>query len=593
MPPKERCFLKRDTNIKFLQSQYDFPCPVMLGRVTPTFGLYRYKQGLKFLPSDDEGFTLRGDKQHLLYKGRKKSHRFTILGDTAFEYDCILLKEPESNVITLKIEGAENFDFFRQPDFIKEPILKGSYAVYKKDVMIGEGTGKLCHIYRPEIIDARGRRCWGGLAVVGNELHITIPEKWLADAKYPVVVDPSVGTTTVGSLSSGAEPDGMSYPFPFIESQIAVNKYSVPNKGNGSCTAYVYAYEKSYSCGVVVPCLFTNNASNKPFLRKSRNENDIDIDLWGNKPTGWKSCTFTLDGYIEAGSYVWFGVYGESFTTKFDYSGECYKLWVDEEMYNESFDCIPPYLSIQPWDTYCNVKWSWYFNYTAIVAQNYVRTLTQGVKLTDTRRLTGNYIRKITQNAGVNSLLKRFESFYRECVMTAHNSMNINRLAVFYRDVTENINVIMDLLNSRFFPRKCVDDVNVSTEEKRKFNAVRKVQDNLNLTDTSSFTILILRRIPDTVNVTHTFQHWGDFIRSLKVNADSTAETTHEAEYKRFASDNVNAVGTVFRGLLLFVRIFSRIVIRDYVLRRFLIAKEDFILKSPICLELKLDSKID
>jgi len=102
-----------------------------------------------------------------------------------------------------------------------------------------------------------------------------------------------------------------------------------------------------------------------------------------------------------------------------------------------------------------------------------------------------------------------------------------------------------------------------------------------------------LRRIPDTVNVTHTFQHWGDFIRSLKVNADSTAETTHEAEYKRFASDNVNAVGTVFRGLLLFVRIFSRIVIRDYVLRRFLIAKEDFILKSPICLELKLDSKID
>jgi hypothetical protein len=48
-----------------------------------------------------------------MYKGRKRSHRFTILGDTAFEYDCILNREPESNVITLRMDGAENFDFFR------------------------------------------------------------------------------------------------------------------------------------------------------------------------------------------------------------------------------------------------------------------------------------------------------------------------------------------------------------------------------------------------------------------------------------------------------------------------------------------------
>ena len=106
---------------------------------------------------------LRGDKKHLLYKGRRRSHRFTILGDKSFEYDCILLKEPESNVISLRMEGA----------------------------------GKLCHIHRPEIIDARGRRCWGELAVVGNELHITIPEWWLAEAEYPVVVDPMVITTVI------------------------------------------------------------------------------------------------------------------------------------------------------------------------------------------------------------------------------------------------------------------------------------------------------------------------------------------------------------------------------------------------------------
>ncbi|MDR0323255.1 MAG: hypothetical protein LBI12_02270, partial [Treponema sp.] len=94
---------------QFRQSIADFPVTVDLGEKTPAWGLTRWggKQGLRFVPPVDEGFTLRGDKQRLLYKGRRRSHRFTILGDNAFEYDCILEREPESNVITLYLEGAE------------------------------------------------------------------------------------------------------------------------------------------------------------------------------------------------------------------------------------------------------------------------------------------------------------------------------------------------------------------------------------------------------------------------------------------------------------------------------------------------------
>ena len=86
---------------------------------------------------------LRLNKQRLVYKGRRRSHRFTILGDNAFEYDCILKKEPESNVVTLLMDGAESFDFLRQPDFVPDPFLKGSYAVYKKETLIGEWFGKI------------------------------------------------------------------------------------------------------------------------------------------------------------------------------------------------------------------------------------------------------------------------------------------------------------------------------------------------------------------------------------------------------------------------------------------------------------------
>ena len=90
----------RVCGVVFRQSLYDFPCPVTLGEKSPSFGLHRYRQGLRFIPADDEGFTLRGDRNRIEYKGRRRSHRFTILGDCAFEYDCILHREPESNVIS-------------------------------------------------------------------------------------------------------------------------------------------------------------------------------------------------------------------------------------------------------------------------------------------------------------------------------------------------------------------------------------------------------------------------------------------------------------------------------------------------------------
>jgi hypothetical protein len=213
--------------VRFKQSLKDFPLTVNLDKKIPEWSLSRWngKNSLRFVPVDDEGFTLRGDRHRLLYKGRRRSHRFTILNDGAFEYDCILLKEPESNVISLRMEGAEQYDFFRQPDFVPDDFLKGSYAVYKKETLIGQGTGKLCHIHRPLIIDALGRKVWGELAVVGNELRITIPEWWLSTAKYPVTVDPTIGTTSIGSLTNGTDPNNSGYKKPYLDNEYLINKF--------------------------------------------------------------------------------------------------------------------------------------------------------------------------------------------------------------------------------------------------------------------------------------------------------------------------------------------------------------------------------
>jgi hypothetical protein len=289
--------------MKFLQSTTDFPLTVSLGEKVPSWGLSRWRGngGLRFIPPDDEGFILRGDKKRLVYKGRRRSHRFTILADGAFEYDVILNREPESNVVALPMEGAEQYDFYRQPDFLKDPLLAGSYAVYKKETLIGEGTGKLCHIHRPEIIDALGRRCWGDLSVAGNCLYITIPEKFLSEAKYPVIVDPTIGTTTVESQTHWDNVDNESYDQLFIEAAIAVNRFLVPETLNNTAAAYVYAYDSDYD-GRCKPVLYSDN-NNVPLARCSANEGVFDIAVGNGKPAGWRSAVFKPNTSIAKGSY--------------------------------------------------------------------------------------------------------------------------------------------------------------------------------------------------------------------------------------------------------------------------------------------------
>ena len=585
--------------MQFRQSLYDFPLTVSLGKNTPSFGLHRFKQGLRFVPPDDERFTLRGDKQRLVYKGRRRSHRFTILGDCSFEYDCILLREPESNVISLRMEGAENFDFFRQPDFVTDPFLKGSYAVYKKETLIGEGTGKLCHIHRPEIIDARGRRCWGGLSVVGNCLFITIPEKWLGEAAYPVIVDPTVGTSTIGSFAYPVEnPDkGSSFT-----REIAVNRFLAPEKIEGQCTAWAYfSFIKDY-IHYYSPRIFSDD-NNRPLIRRSCNEGEA---VWGRflddnfhvipneNPPKWKSASFDVIGSINQGSYIWFGGYSDSYCPRFDYGSIMYKAYLeyiyeddDDEEGTEYLDF--PYFGYER--TY-DRKVSWYFEFISL-SQNYVRKLTQGVKLTDKRKLAGNYKRTAKQTVKVNSALKRFETFIRKCVMTVKNTMMINRLPLFFRNVTEQIKITMVKNEILSLSRKCADDVKINSDIKRFQNVIRLIKDGLKILDTQSFSVLFVRPVHDTATAAGYFSRLGAFIRGLPATAGSNAGTTHNAEYYRFNSDTVQAEGKANKGLLLFIRIITGVFIRDYLLRRFLKAREELILKSAICQEIILESRID
>jgi hypothetical protein len=558
--------------------------------------------GLRFLPPNDEGFTLRGDRRRLVYKGRRRSHRFTILGDTAFEYDCIFEREPKSNVITLMMEGAEQFDFFRQPDFVKDPFLKGSYAVYKKETLLGEGTGKLCHINRPLIVDVRGRRCWGDLSVVGNALRITIPENWLSEAKYPVIVDPTIGTTTVGSQNEWMEDIGESKALCFLAA-LAVNRFLVPETINGNCTAYAYCNENDWEGGGR-PVLYSDSNS-KPWERRSKTEGLFDFSMNGNKPPGWRTTTFQSNRSITAGTYLWFGVLAELYWfPRFDYGVVCYVDVIDD------YGPIPDLYPHNGRNYYENFKLSMYFTYTS--AQNYTRTLTQGVTLTDGRKRTANYKRAMTMNTEGITLLGHSSNYFREHLTALNISDTVSRFRGFFRSVSEQLQTDDFISYCRDFLRTIAITVHPETREQKTFSARRDVANQVETEDSTARqrgfirTLVVAITTQDYVGKIQTWfriiqeqavtfgeaGHLGDYIRGLYTEAGSMAETKHEGEYYRTVQDTAGSIGVSLRHLCIFLRLVTLSLVRDYLIPRFLRSREELVIKSAVARELILESRI-
>jgi hypothetical protein len=128
-----------------------------------------------------------------------------------FEFEIILDEKPAAGFVLLSIEH-KGLRFLYQPELTKEEIdngnirpdnVVGSYAVYhesmKGNYVGGKNyrAGKVCHIYRPYVIDANRKQRWCDLDITGNVMKITIPDGLV----YPVVVDPTFG---VNPASPGA-----------------------------------------------------------------------------------------------------------------------------------------------------------------------------------------------------------------------------------------------------------------------------------------------------------------------------------------------------------------------------------------------------
>jgi len=478
--------LQQDRSSLFLdQSVRDSPCRVRLTGKDSLFSLSRWSGSVSLsfgTEGDYRGKTyVRGNEILLKPQETPKTHHvFRRLDGDRFEYDVVLLREPETNVVSIDLSVPDGLEFFRQPS--KEaarrkgircaPDVLDSYAVYWKERNGRFKTGKFCHIYRPRIRDARGREVWGRLDITGRLMTVTIPEEWLADAAYPVVVDPVIGTQTRGALNT-IDWYGEGDPQPFyLELEMGLSKFTAVSAIAGLCTSYIYSYMDGDCNGQAV--LFSDS-SNFPGTRISRDEAIVDLD---RTTAGWVSSTFSLSRAIATGETFWYGYNAKiSINTYYDVAGTFRKMWT------ENYTDVPQTFS--DYGDVWNVIMSAYFTYTSSV--NYTRTCTGNAGVTDSASRRAGVARVTSASVGAELAINRCVGIKR--VGSGSVSVDEIKQTVFsyFRTLTDFLDVQRISGIVQRLIRFCVTEAQPQGETVRRIGFSRFVE---------SFFLLIERMLP-------------------------------------------------------------------------------------------------
>ena len=293
----------------YWQSPRDVPCRITGEALTePVFSLQKWEEaGLRFRSefAGERVHQIRESPGLTVFTTGKRQHVYRRLDEGHFEYDIILPEYPGTCMFKIPLECPRGLSFFKQGKkygHLMRPNALGSYAVYWKRKHNKYRTGKFCHIYRPKIIDATGRWIWGDLDWDGEALWITVDESWLKRARYPVTVDPVIGTQSagVGAYDFVNNEAGM----PYFESTMVANSFQLDTVLTGPCTAHYHSWKNDGDAGGY-GMIYDDTGSRIPRNLVSSGASYFDL------AAGWCDTSFTVPNPVPSGEWIWFGLCAE------------------------------------------------------------------------------------------------------------------------------------------------------------------------------------------------------------------------------------------------------------------------------------------
>jgi len=187
---------------------------------------------IRLIEDDKETPTIKTEREKIKYiKRNRECHFYQIQNkehpEGASEFEIVLKKKPKTNKIEFSVVDKD-VSYFHQPALTQkekdegasrpENVI-GSYAIYAKTPKtnyVGKKEykcGKIGHIFRPQMIDAKGNKVWGNLLIENGILSVEIPQDFLDKAVYPVrhAAGLTFGFTTQGAtekqISSAGSPE--------------------------------------------------------------------------------------------------------------------------------------------------------------------------------------------------------------------------------------------------------------------------------------------------------------------------------------------------------------------------------------------------
>jgi hypothetical protein len=223
---------------------------------------------------------------------------------------------------------------------------------------------------------------------------------------------------------------------------------------------------------------------------------------------------------------------------------------------------------------------------------SYTRTLFQGATLTDSRKKVGNYQRSVSQTALGTGATKGIASFCRSVVEVVKSVIGLKREPTLTRKLVEATATLYAMTMETGFSREILDRAGNSSVMGRVAAKFRILFGYAGSGDKDGSFISRMRTIQDTGTTEDTPGHAADYVRGLFIEARSIAGTRHGAEYHRTQQDMTQGNAVTLRHLFVFVRLLSGSFVRDYMIGRFLKSREEIVIKSLLCREITLDSRL-